>query len=71
MDSENWADESWTYTVTDVYNWDPSQMIVHKISPKSEIDLGDAYYNWNIQIVKYRLIAAGIRLGTLLNNILQ
>jgi hypothetical protein len=32
--------------------------------------LGDKYYDTNLPIIQQRLIAAGVRLGTLLNNIL-
>lgn len=32
--------------------------------------LGDTYYQRNLPIVQQRLLAAGVRLGTLLNSIL-
>jgi len=37
---------------------------------EDEPDLTDKYYETNLPIIKQRLIAAGVRLGTLLNNIL-
>jgi len=52
-----WANESFGYVLSTVYNYDST-------------DLGDTYYNTNLPIVKQRLIAAGVRLGQLLNNIL-
>jgi hypothetical protein len=32
-------------------------------------DLGEAYYNQNLPIIKQRLVAAGVRLGALINSI--
>jgi len=58
-----WANESFGYVLSTVYNYNPS---THGALPR----LGDAYYNTNLPIVKQRLIAAGVRLGQLLNNIL-
>lgn len=34
-----------------------------------EVYLGEDYYNANLPIIQQRLVAAGVRLGTLLNNI--
>jgi hypothetical protein len=57
-----WANESFGYVLSTVYNFD---------SYKGDIPvLGDTYYQNNLPIVKQRLIAAGVRLGQLLNNIL-
>jgi len=58
-----WANESFGYVLSTVYNFNPSK---NGDLPQ----LGDAYYNTNLPIVKQRLIAAGVRLGQLLNNIL-
>lgn len=61
MDPTVWADESFYYTRTTVYQG----VTGHYPS------LGDDYYNLNMPIVKERLIAAGIRLAALLNSIFQ
>jgi len=92
----DWADESFHYVLTTVYNFTDSAIAVpthnHKASkskidskrimrqgglrnvrvtePHEEIPLGSAYYQRNIKVVKQRLIAAGVRLATLLNNVL-
>jgi len=52
-----WANESFGYVLSTVYDY-PST------------NLGTTYYDRNLPIVKQRLIAAGVRLGQLLNNIL-
>jgi len=59
MDPISWANESFDYTKSDVY------VGVSGVDP----NLTDDYYNRNIPIVKERLMAAGIRLATLLNSI--
>ncbi len=61
MDPVEWANESFQYVLDDVYVFDPSS---------DEPHLGDDYYNHNLPIIQQRLIAGGIRLGTLLNQIL-
>jgi len=63
MDPILWGNESFGYVLSTVYNFNPSK---NGDLPQ----LGDAYYNTNLPIVKQRLIAAGVRLGQLLNNIL-
>jgi len=55
-DPAEWADESWSYTVGTVYNGIPT--------------LDETYYQANLPIVQQRLIAAGLRLGNLFNNVL-
>jgi len=60
MNPVHWANESFGYVLSTVYNFQSG----------ADPDLGDAYYNTNLPIVKQRLIAAGVRLGQLLNNIL-
>jgi len=65
-----WADESFYYVRTDVYNYNPNP--VHNAQSKvaSYPYLASHYYDHNLPIVKQRLIAGGIRLGTLLNSLL-
>jgi len=62
MKPVDWANESFQYVLNDVYNFDSS---------RSEPSLGAAYYNHNLPIVQLRLIAAGVRLATLLNSLLS
>lgn len=57
MDPLFWADESFDLVRNDVYHY-------------TSTNLGDAYYNANLPIVKERLLAAGIRLAQTLNNAL-
>jgi hypothetical protein len=64
MDPIIWANESYTYVLNTVYNFD--EVITKRQTPH----LGTAYYDRNLPIVKQRLVAAGVRLGQLLNNIL-
>lgn len=59
MDPATWANESFGYVRSQVY------IGVTGVNP----NLTDDYYNRNIPLVKARLMAAGIRLGTLLNTI--
>jgi len=61
MDPVYWANESFGYVLTTVYDFSSNEAVP---------SLGDVYYNRNLPIVKQRLIAAGVRLGQLLNNIL-
>jgi len=58
MDPVDWADESFGYTRTQVY------VGVTGTNP----NLTDSYYDRNLPLIKQRLIAAGIRRGTLLNT---
>jgi len=53
----SWADESFQYVQNTCYQY-------------SSTALSDNYYNRNLPIVQQRLIAAGVRLGTVLNNVL-
>jgi hypothetical protein len=61
MDPVDWANESFGFVKSDVYQG------VTGTNP----DLSDTYYNHNLPIIKQRLMAAGIRLGTLLNSIFK
>jgi len=58
-----WANESFGYVLSTVYDFDGSMN-------GAEPNLGDQYYTVNLPIVKDRLIAAGVRLGLLLDTIL-
>jgi len=63
VDPVIWANESFTYVLDTVYDFN--------VSSKGALPrLGSAYYDRNLPIVKQRLIAAGVRLGQLLNKIL-
>lgn len=53
----SWANESLEIVVQRVYDFAPGE------------DLADDYYRKNIQIVDERLMAAGVRLGALLNRV--
>lgn len=66
MNASEWADESFFYVRTDVYNFYPSGNVSTR---KSDPDLGEDYYKANLPIVFERLTAASIRLATLLNTI--
>ncbi len=61
-----WANESISYVVNDVYNWDPSSL-----TGDGEPALGQAYYNHNFPIACQRMEAAGVRLAGVLNTALQ
>jgi hypothetical protein len=63
MDPSEWADESFGYVRSTVYDFDDSD-------ESRTIKLGDAYYKRNLPIVKQRLIAGGLRLGQILNTVL-
>jgi len=63
MDPILWANESYTYVLNTVYDFDQVP------GEKDTINLGDAYYNRNLPIIKQRLIAGGVRLAQLLNNL--
>jgi hypothetical protein len=86
-DPAKWANESFQYVRTDVYNFDPTGTLscccccsptralsppdtaVGRITESRVTDLGEAYYNQNLPIIKQRLVAAGVRLGALINSI--
>jgi len=57
-----WANESFGYVLSTVYDFNSLEAATPQLS--------SVYYNRNLPIVKQRLIAAGVRLGQLLNNIL-
>lgn len=61
-DPAKWANESFQYVRTDVYNFNPT-------SDSRVTDLGESYYTHNLPIIQQRLVAAGVRLGALLNSI--
>lgn len=63
MNPSDWAQESFSYVLTDVYNFNPSKTV------GEDPDLGDDYYKHNLPIVTERLIAASIRLAALLNKL--
>jgi len=65
MDPLEWATESFDYVLSTVYNFTGSQ------KPGKTIYLGDDYYNRNLPIVQQRLMAAGIRLAAVFDNIFQ
>ena len=65
MNPESWADESFALVRTDVYKWQES-----RLKAAAEPHLQEAYLNHNLPIIKLRLIAAGVRLAALLNQIL-
>lgn len=81
MDPLIWAEESYNdYVRHKVYDFsdegvhshsgDPVQYPLNEGCPiKDTVTLPDSYYTRNIQIVKERLMAAGIRLATILNRI--
>jgi hypothetical protein len=74
MDPVEWVQESFQIVKTDVYNFDgrPSNFTkaARYLAP-NEIVLGEKYYAHNLPTVKYRIIAAGVRLAALLNPLLQ
>jgi len=81
MNPIDWANESYTFVTTDVYHFNMTE--INNLKPKQDrnvinsvnIDdqavpeLGEWYYEQNLPIVKQRLIAAGVRLGSLMNSI--
>jgi len=58
-----WANESLAFTLTNAYNFTTDDNGVAQ--------LGDEYYNTNLRVIQWRLIAAGARLGQLLTNVLS
>ena len=61
MDPSAWANESFQFVRTACYNYTTDS--------DGKIHLGDDYYNDNLPIIKQRLVAAGVRLGNLLNTL--
>jgi len=85
MNPIDWADESFHYVLNTVYNFTDNgdfklnhnkflggnRKAINIVDKKQTIPaLGQKYYDVNILIIQQRLIAAGIRLGNLLNSIL-
>ncbi len=70
----DWANESFDFVRSTCYNFTKNNeggKTVHQIMLIVLVgQLGDEYYNTNLPIIQQRLIAAGIRLGQLLNTIL-
>lgn len=62
MDPVTWVNESFELVRTMVYTG---------VDPSGDSKLGKPYFEMAIPVVKERLIAAGIRLATLLNSIFQ
>jgi len=62
MDPIQWADESYMAVENTVYNYTMKKGLPY---------LGEVYYKANLPVVQQRLIAAGVRLGKLLNTILD
>jgi hypothetical protein len=78
MNPITWADESFAYVLSTVYNFTDSDLglidadgLSEDFLPKQDPQLGDAYYNRNLPIVKQRLIAGGVRLAALLDSIMN
>jgi hypothetical protein len=65
MNPIDWANESFQYVLDTCYNFTDSRG-----AHKRDHALSEVYYNRNLPIVFQRLIAAGVRLGKLLNSIL-
>lgn len=62
-DIAKWSNESFQYVRNDVYKFDPNGLNVKATY------LGERYYSNNLPIVQQRLIAAGVRLGALINTV--
>jgi len=62
MNPIDWANESFQFVRTAVYNYTVDDNDVPQIDQD--------YYDSHLPIIQQRLIAAGARLGQLLNNIL-
>jgi len=78
MNPITWADESFAYVLSTCYNFTDSDLglfdadgLSEDFLPKQDPQLGDAYYNRNLPIVKQRLIAGGVRLAALLDTIMN
>jgi len=65
MDPLEWADESFGYVQSTCYNF------TEGLENDGTIYLGDTYYNRNLPIVQQRLIAGGLRLAAVFDNIFQ
>jgi len=63
-----WANESFQYVRSDVYQFTPSSFMQGWRKTK-EPSLGTWYYNQNLPVVQQRLVAASVRLAQLLNSI--
>ena len=76
MDPVEWANESFQFVRTNCYNYTtgPDGGKIYKIRSRLLIrsvpQLGDAYYDENLPVVKERLVAAGVRLAKVLNTVL-
>lgn len=57
-----WANESLAFTIANAYNYSTNSHGVAQID--------EDYYQNNLEVIKWRLIAAGLRLGQLLTNTL-
>jgi len=70
---EDWGAESFGYVLSTVYNFTDSMMNYKSLRPGMKADpyLGQQYYDTNLPVVQQRLIAGGVRLGLLLDNILS
>jgi len=72
MNPINWANESFQFVLTTCYNFSDNEIITSASQKFSSVPhLGDAYYNRNLPIIQNRLIAAGVRLGALLDQLLS
>jgi len=69
MDPMIWADESFHYVLTTVYNFSTHEPKKYFENVAADPHLGKAYYDRNLPIVQQRLIAGGVRLAQLLNTI--
>eukprot|EP01117_Protostelium_nocturnum_P010118 TRINITY_DN360_c0_g1_i1.p1 TRINITY_DN360_c0_g1~~TRINITY_DN360_c0_g1_i1.p1 ORF type:complete len:308 (-),score=95.96 TRINITY_DN360_c0_g1_i1:1377-2201(-) len=58
LDAAVWADESFQYVLNNVYDYN-----------QDTGTLGESYYKESLPIVKWRLVAAGVRLAKVLNTI--
>jgi len=63
MNPIHWADESYDYVTSTVYNFTTSN------SRTKELEIGQEYFERSLPIIQERLIAAGVRLANLLNII--
>jgi len=73
MNPIDWASESFFYVRTTCYNYTGDENEIPSISysfKRQTPALGEYYYNHNLPIVFQRLIAAGVRLASLLNTVL-
>jgi len=68
---EDWGAESFGYVLSTVYNFNGVVRINSLRAQKQDPHLGQQYYDANLPVVQQRLIAGGVRLGLLLDNILS